>query len=122
MSLPIFNNNAGAPIAANGNFCSVTTWSPAVINQSTVGQNSTQMIDLASYYITGGSATGTVTFQELGADGTWRSLALPTALALSANPQNGILNGPFHGIRLAVTALAVSTITYAELKATVRDK
>jgi hypothetical protein len=81
------------------------------------------VIDLASYrFDTGGTTTGLVTFQELCGDGVWRNLVAPAAVTLGAALQyNGILNGPFHGLRLVVSALAVSVITFAELKGSIRS-
>lgn len=80
------------------------------------------MIDNASYmFATGGTTTGNVAFQELGADGTWRAMTLPATIALSATTTySGTIAGVYHGLRLNVSSLAISTITYAELKGTVR--
>ena len=80
------------------------------------------MLEYVSYMFTsGGSATGTITFQELGADGTWRALASPAAVTLGAAvTYNGSFTGPFHGIRIAASSIAVAPVTYAELKATCR--
>ena len=116
----IFNNNGAAVITVSSNVCPVIAGFTSGANQGS-GQNSSSLIDLVSYYIVGGaSVTGTVTFQELGGDGTWRSLVTPAPITLSAINFNGIFTGPFHGVRLAVTSLAGGNITYAELKATIR--
>jgi len=119
--LPGFNNNGGAAITANGNFCAIGRTGPVAGGQS-AGETHVPMMDLATYYVTGGTATGTVTFQAMFADGTYRNLASPAALTLSANPQNGVINGPYHGFRLVVSSLAVSTISYAELAGSYRQQ
>jgi hypothetical protein len=77
-----------------------------------------------SYLIVGGTTgVGTVvTFQELGADGTWRSLVSPAPITIaSSTTYNGALNGPFHGIRINVSGLVGNGIAYAEIKGTVRS-
>jgi hypothetical protein len=129
MPLPIFNNQGstgnGTAITANGNFLTILSDKPSVrVPAPPAGQNSGSMIDLATYYIAAGTgiSAGTVTFQELGADGTFRNLASPAAITLAASTNyNGVLNGPFHGLQIVVAALAGGNITYAELKGTVRQ-
>jgi hypothetical protein len=123
MASPVFNNNADQPITANGNFCAIQAPFPGIQQQGS-GMNSSPMLEFVSYmFTTGGTTTGNVNFQELGADGVWRTLAFPATVALGAaltySPAAPFV-GPFHGIRLVVSSLAVSTITYAELKATTR--
>jgi hypothetical protein len=122
MASPVFNNNSaqGIPIGT-GTYCAITAPFPTSSVQGS-GMNSSPMLEFISYIITtGGTATGTVTFQELGADGTWRNLAAPALVTLSATTiYNGSFTGPFHGIRFSAGSIAVAPITYAELKATVR--
>ena len=123
--MPVFsnNNNQGIPIGS-GNFCAIQAPFPQLTVQGP-GQNSSPMLEFVSYMIvTGGTATGTITFQELGADGVWRSLLLtPPPIVLSATLiYNGTFTGPFHGIRLNAASIAVAPVTYAELKATARNE
>jgi hypothetical protein len=117
MALSVFNNNNNQPITANGNFCPIVLPFPGTPQQG-AGQNQCALIMNVSYlFASGGTATGNINFQELGADGTWRTLVVPATVALGAAlTYNGSFTGPFHGIRIAVSALAVATITYAELK------
>jgi hypothetical protein len=95
---------------------------PQTVNQS-AGANSAQMLEVVSYYIAGGSTgVGTVvTFQELGADGTWRAMVSPAPITIASSTNyNGSFNGPFHGVRLTVSGLVGNGASYAELKGTVR--
>ena len=123
-AIPIFNNQGsttnGSAITANGNFCAIIADSPSSRTLST-GQNSGYMINNATYlFTTAGATTGNVAIQALGADGTWRSLQTPAVIALSATLNySGQILGTFHGLRLNVSSLAVSTITYAELTCTI---
>jgi len=121
--IPVFNNNNDQPLAANAAFCAITAPAPQVINQG-AGQNSSPMIDVASYYIAGGSSgVGTVvTFQELGGDGVWRSMVSPAPITIANSTNfNGIVNGPIHGLRLLMSGLVGNGASYAELKGTVRQ-
>lgn len=122
MALPLFNWNGGQPITANGNFCAIVMPIPQPVNQN-AGQNNCPMIDLVTYNVTGGSATGTISLQELAPDRvTWLPLqAAVTAIPLAATPLAGFVQGPFLGVRIVVASLAVSTITAALLKGTVRQ-
>jgi hypothetical protein len=122
MASPVFNNNQDQQIPiGTGTFCAITMPLPG-IQQQGAGQNNSTMLEYVSYMLTtGGTATGTVTFQELGADGAWRTLSSPAAVTLGAAlTYSGSFTGPFHGVRIAATAIAVAPITYAELKGTAR--
>jgi hypothetical protein len=122
--LPVCNNNGAQGLAANTNFCAIVAPTPQLAQQPPAGQQqSCYMIDLASYYIAASSSgVGTVvTFQELGLDQTWRPLASPVAITLANSTNyNGLLNGPFHGLRINISGLVGSGATYAELKGTIR--
>jgi hypothetical protein len=120
MSLPIANNNAAAAITVSGNFCPISTWQPQTAQQGS-GQFSCTLIKDARFMFTsGGTATGNVNVQELGGDGTWRTLSDVATIALGAAlTYSGSISGSFHGLRLAVTSLAVANITYAEVRGTV---
>lgn len=75
------------------------------------------MLEIVSYLLVGGTGitAGTATFQALGLDGVWRPLATPAAVSFTVPATfNGSFPGPYHGIRIALTALAGGTI-YAEL-------
>ncbi len=120
--IPVFNNNGAAALAANANFCAITAPMPQAVNQS-AGQNSAQMIEVVSYFVAGGSTgVGTVvTFQELGADGVWRAMVSPAPITIAnSTNNNGSFNGPFHGVRLAVSGLVGNGASYAELKGSIR--
>lgn len=118
MALPIANSNGAAALAANGNYCAISSWEPIAGQQGT-GQFSCTLITNVSYFIQNATATGTITFQEQGSDGTWRNMVAPAAITLSNANFNGAVAGAFHGVRMVLSALAVSTVTYAELKGTV---
>ncbi len=122
MAIPIYNNNNGASLNANANFCPLVVGQPPFTQQAT-GQNSAYLIDLASYYFAGGS-TGVatvITFQELGGDGTWRSMASPAPITVANSTNyNGIVNGPLHGLRVNISNNTGNGVAYGELKATVR--
>jgi hypothetical protein len=119
VALPIWSYSAVA--AASGNFCTIVVPFPQVAIQNPA-QNSSPVIDLASYYISGGSATGTINFQELAPDGvTWLTLTAPAQITLGAAAFNGVINGPFLGLRIVVGSLAVSTVTLF-LKGSVRSQ
>lgn len=78
------------------------------------------MLLAVSYHVTAGTGVtaATVTFQEIGGDGTWRNLAAPAPLTLTAaNEYNGNFNGPFHGLRLVLSGITGGSITFAELQA-----
>ena len=116
MSVALANNNGGAVLGANGNFCSLQTWQ-AGNPQAAMASCSLLMNVTAT--IVNGTATGTLTFQELGLDGQWRAMATPAPISLTAVTTNVVITGSYHGIRLNLSALAVSTVTYCELRATV---
>jgi hypothetical protein len=121
VALPVF---AFASPTVSGNFCTILAPLPAPMTQrgGSGQQQSSQMIDLAAYVISGGSATGNITFQELMPDGvTWVTLATPASQPLAATPLNGVLNGPFLGLRIVVGSLAVSTISQMLLKGSIRS-
>jgi hypothetical protein len=86
-----------------------------------------QVFDLASYNIqlNSGVSAGTATFQELFTDGsTWLPLASPAPVSLvfaTTASYNGILNGPFLGLRVVVTGLTGGTIAQVMLKASIRS-
>jgi hypothetical protein len=123
MASPVFNNNSAQQIPiGTGNFCTIQMPFPQSTTQG-AGQNNSPMLEFVSYlFTTGGSATGTITFQELGADGVWRPLVSPAPVVLGAAlSYNGSFTGPFHGVRLAAASIAVAPVTYAELKATCRN-
>ena len=121
MSLPLFNWNGGQVIAVSGNYCPIVVPSTQPASQGQA-QNQGPLIDLVTYFVSGGSATGTITFQELLPDrATWVLLSTPASQALAATALNGFIQGPFIGIRIVVGGLAVSTITQAILKGTVRS-
>jgi hypothetical protein len=121
MALPIFAYQA--PATANGNFCQIVAPmpAPATQNRGSGQQQSSQMIDLATYCIANATATGTITFQEMMPDGTWVNLAAPVAITLSNTTFNGVLNGPYLGLRMVLSALAVSTVTSMLLKGSIRS-
>jgi hypothetical protein len=112
---------------ANGTFCTIQVQLPTLgtnVPQPTLTkQQTTQMITNASYYITAGTGVtaGTVTFYELGLDGTWRPLASPapvSTVVLTAANYNGTISGQFHGLQIQVTGLTGGNLTYLELKGT----
>jgi hypothetical protein len=127
MALPLFNWNGGQVIAANGNFCAIVVPITQPANQN-AGANGSPMIDLVTYCIVpAATTTGTINFQELMPDRvTWVTLtstgATTITLSGTANPvSSGFIQGPFIGVRLIVAALAISTITSALLKGTIRS-
>jgi hypothetical protein len=119
----------------NGTWCTIVAPSISVssVPQSAVtggtqfGSYPGSMLDLATYDIQlgAGVTAGTLTFQELFADlVTWIPLINPVALSLvtaTAAIYNGILNGPFLGLRFVVTGITGGTIAQAMLKASVRS-
>jgi hypothetical protein len=121
MASPVFNNNSAQAVTVNGNYCPITAPFPTSSVQGS-GMNSSPLLEFVSYMFTsGGTATGNVNFQELGGDGTWRTMAVPATVALGAAlTYSGSFTGPYHGVRIVVSSLAIATITYMELKATVR--
>ena len=90
-------------------------------------QFSTQVLDLATYTIVlnSGVTAGTVTFQAcLNDQATWYNLPTPAPVSLvfaTAATYNGQINGPYHGLRCVVTALAGGTINAIELLSGVRS-
>lgn len=118
MSMPVAANNGGAVLSANGNFCAISVFQPTVTQQG-VTQFSCALIKDVTYTVVNATATGTLTFQELGGDNTWRAMATPAPITLSAITTNGTIAGAFHGIRVALTSLAVSTVTYVEIRGNV---
>lgn len=125
MAAPLFNWNGGQVIAANGTYCSIVVPITQPANQN-AGPNGSPLIDLVTYCIVPASTTtGTINFQELMPDRvTWVTLVSPATITLSgtSNPvANGFIQGPFIGVRIIVAALAISTITSALLKGTIRS-
>jgi hypothetical protein len=116
MSMCIANNNGGAVLGANGNFCAIQTWQAG---QPQAAMAACSLLTNVTATIVNATATGTLTFQELGLDGTWRAMSTPAPISLSSATTNVILTGAYHGIRVALSALAVSTVTYVEIRATV---
>jgi hypothetical protein len=95
--------------------------SPATQKGGSGQQQSSQMIDLATYYIGAGSAVGSVTFQELMPDGvTWVGLTTPAVITLGAAAFNNVINGPFLGLRMAVV-VSVAAIPQLLLKGSIRS-
>lgn len=117
----------------NGTWCQLVApvIDPKTIPQSAVtggtqwGQFTCQQFDLAEYNVQAGTGVtaATVTFQELFADlATWVNLASPAPLSLTAaGASNGILNGPFLGLRMVVTGITGGTLSQVMLKASVRS-
>lgn len=123
MALPIWNNNGAQPLVTATNFCAIVVAVTQPVNQGS-GQNSSPLIDLASYLIVGGSTgVGTVlTFQELGPDGVWRALVAPAPVTIvNSTTVNGAIAGQFHGLRLVLSNPVGNGASYAELKGTVRS-
>src|SRR5690348_13737731 len=122
MSLPIYSSTQNVSTAIN--ICSIVADSPSIRNGQSPGQNAGEMVDLASYYFSAGTTgVGTVlTFQELGADGTWRALVAPAPITLANSTNyNGVVNGPFHGLRVNVSNPVGNGVSYAELKGSIRS-
>lgn len=115
---PIANNNAGAVLSANGNFCTIAVWEPSPAQQG-LQQFSCNLVMNVTYKLVNSTATGTLTFQDLGGDGVWRNMATPAPISLSSATTDGVITGAYHGIRVVLSALAVSTVTYFELRGTV---
>jgi hypothetical protein len=139
----LYNNNANNPISASGNYCSLvapignigdlllggvgTRFGADLVNG--LGQGlELPMIDLVSYLLApNASGGGTVTFQALEMDMTgpggaisWRALASPIPLSLAPSTNlNGIINGPFLGIRMNFSGVAGAC--YARLSGSVRS-
>lgn len=116
MSQAIANNNGAAALTANGNFCQIATWQPSGTQPPAVACN---LLTNVTYTLVNATATGTITFQELGLDGVWRNMATPAPISLSSATVNGTISGAYHGIRANLSALAISTVTYLELRGTV---
>ena len=116
MSVCLAANNGGAVLGANGNFCQLATWQAGSPQAATA---TCSLLTNVTATIVNATATGTLTFQELGLDGVWRAMATPAPISLSAITTNVVVTGAYHGIRLNLSALAISTVTYAELRATV---
>jgi hypothetical protein len=106
----------------NGTYCQIVAPMPQA-QQQAGGQFSCQAIDLATYLIVvGAGATATATFQALGGNGTWFALVSPAPISLTAATSfNGIVNGPYHGLRLVITAIAGGTLSYVELIGSIRS-
>lgn len=97
---------------SNTTLCPIQTDQPLSATASAGG------ILTARYHITAGSgvSAGSVTFQELGGDGVWRTMQDVTALSLTGPGEfAGTLNGPCHGLRIALGAVTGGSVTYAEL-------
>jgi hypothetical protein len=120
MAMPIANY--ALTVSTNINIC------PIVVGEFPTGivagtQFGCYAIDLASYYIAAGSSgVGSVlTFQVLGGDGTWRALVSPAPITLANSTNyNGIINGPFHGLRIAISGVVGNGVAFAELIGSVR--
>jgi hypothetical protein len=120
MAMPIANYALN--VSTNINICQL------VVGQFPTGvvagtQFGCYAIDVASYYVSAGSTgVGTVvTFQALGADGTWRALVAPVPITTASSTNyNGVVNGPFHGLRIAISSATGNGIAFAELIGTVR--
>lgn len=121
--LPQSANNSAVAISANGNYCAIVAPTPQPINQSAT-QTGCEVFDYVGYYlgVGAGVSAGTAAFQVLGLDGVWRPLAVPAAITLVASTNfNGTIQGPFHGVRITIAALAGGNVTYAELTGSVRQ-
>jgi hypothetical protein len=121
MSMPVANNNGGAVLGVNGNYCAIAAWTPVAGQQAAANVTgiACALITNITYEMVNSTATGTLTFQSLGLDGTWRNMATPAAITLSSITINGTIAGAYHGVRVVLSALAVSTVTYFELRGTV---
>src|SRR5260221_11442144 len=123
MALPI-SNFATNFVASNTGFCQLIAKDVSLAPAAQIGiAYSAPMFDLVSWHITGGSTgAGTiVAFQELGADGVWRVMGKSQTLANSADT-NGILNGPFHGVRMILNStISGNGVGFAEMKASIRQ-
>jgi hypothetical protein len=132
MALPVFN--FAANVSTNITICEIHPGgsvvfglyaaSPRIFLPAGV-QNQSPVIDLASYLIVGGSSgVGTiVTFQEFGGDGNWRALVSPAPITIaSSTSYNGVLNGPFHGLRISISGVVGNGVGYAELVGSVRSQ
>lgn len=119
MSMPIANNNGGAVLGINGNYCAIQAWVPVAAQQSAATGVACALLKDITYELVNSTATGTLTFQSLGLDGTWRNMSTPAAITLSSATTNGTIAGSYHGVRVVLSALAVSTVTYLELRGTV---
>jgi hypothetical protein len=107
-------------ITTNGNYCAIPSSTLPAVAQPNV-------LTTVSYVVVAGAgvSAGTVGFQVMGADGTWRTVTTPNAAATPAAFQltlaaSTTFNGqlavtPCIGVRLVVAALAGGNITYAEL-------
>jgi hypothetical protein len=136
MAMPTFSYAAN--VAANISICTliapipwVASGSPPVPNK----QLTSEVFDLASYYILAGSTgVGTVvTFQELRLDTstaaspqwvtltTGGSTSTPLTITLaSSTPYGGVLNGPFHGLQMTISGVVGNGIAYARISTGVR--
>lgn len=121
MSMPLANNNAGAVLNQNQPYCAISVWTPAAAQQAAANVSgiACPLIKDVTYELVNSTATGTLTFQSQGLDGVWRNLSTPTAITLSSATTDGVIPGSYHGIRVVLSALAVSTVTYFELRGTV---
>jgi len=132
---PRANFNCGATGFTNGTFCTITAPMPAITAQGgtpgaavgTDGQSfQCQAIDLATYAIVlnAGVTAGLVTFQALLPNGTWFNLASPAPIAALVSATslyyNGVINGPYHGLRFVTTGVTGGTIQYAEIIGSIR--
>jgi hypothetical protein len=124
-SLPVQNNVVS--VSANGNYCTIIPTGSIIsggTGKTPSAQNSTTAIDLATYYIAGGSTgVGTVvTFQTLGGDGTWRAMVSPAPITIANSTNyNGIINGPVNGLRIVVSGIVGNGLAFAELIGSVRS-
>jgi hypothetical protein len=114
----IFNDNNGA-ITATGNYLAILAPdAPTVVNTAAGG--GVQLIKQISwYFITDGSAAGSIAFQYYDANGTWRAFptsggSAPTITLAASTAYYGGFVGLVHGVRIVAT-LSAGTILYGEL-------
>jgi hypothetical protein len=101
---------------------------------SQASQNPCEVLALINYEIAAGSTgVGTVlTFQTLGLDSTattpvWRTLAtgggtstLTTITLANSTLYGGILNGPFHGVRILISGVVGNGVAYARISSSLQ--
>ena len=119
----------------NGTWCQLVApvIDPKTIPQSAVtggtqwGEYTCAQLDIGAYSIqlNSGVTAGIATFQQLFADlVTWIPVANPSPVSLvfgTAPGYDGLLNGPFLGLRVVVTGITGGTIAQILLKASVRS-
>lgn len=132
---PRANSNSNATGLGSGTYSTVVAPFPALAQQGgtpgaasgTDGQSfQCQAIDLATYAIVlnSGVTAGVATFQALLPNGTWYNLASPAPISAlvyaTAATYNGIINGPFHGLRVVISGLTGGTIAAIEIIGSIR--